>query len=139
MNQYLAFYFLSTISRADNPLNMFAIVLNKIHMTQTNSKNLLEIADKFPDLTVSISVKDLISANRTLIKEAKAEIAEEISQSRNEMFLQREKVMEILGVSSTTLWRWQRCGYLVPISIGGQHRYRLSDINRITCNNIEKQ
>lgn len=118
---------------------MFAIVQKKIYMTQTNSKNLLEIADKFPDLTVSISVKDLISANRTLIKEAKAEIAEEISQSRNEMFLQREKVMEILGVSSTTLWRWQRCGYLVPISIGGQHRYRLSDINRITCNNIEKQ
>lgn len=116
---------------------MFAIVQNKIHMTQTNSKNLLEIADKFPDLTVSISVKDLISANRTLIKEAKAEIAEEISQSRNEMFLQREKVMEILGVSSTTLWRWQRCGYLVPISIGGQHRYRLSDINRITCDNVE--
>lgn len=118
-------------------MNMFAIVQNKIHMTQTNSKNLLEIADKFPDLTVSISVKDLISANRTLIKEAKAEIAEEISQSRNEMFLQREKVMEILGVSSTTLWRWQRCGYLVPISIGGQHRYRLSDINRITCDNVE--
>ena len=116
---------------------MFAIVQNKTHMTQTNSKNLLEIADKFPDLTVSISVKDLISANRTLIKEAKAEIAEEISQSRNEMFLQREKVMEILGVSSTTLWRWQRCGYLVPISIGGQHRYRLSDINRITCDNVE--
>lgn len=95
------------------------------------SSNLIEVSNKFPDLTVSISLKDLIAANRGLIKEAKEELAQELSDSRQERFLPVERVLEILSVSTTTLWRWQQQGYLVPVSVGGRNRYRLSDINKI--------
>lgn len=39
--------------------------------------------------------------------------------------------MEILDVSSTTLWRWKKMGYLLPITVGTNDRYRMSDIRRI--------
>lgn len=41
------------------------------------------------------------------------------------------KAAQLLGVSKTTLWRWNKCGYLKPIRVGGNDRYRLRDINRI--------
>lgn len=95
------------------------------------SNDLIEVAEKFPDLTVSISIKDLIAANRHLIQETREELERDLSRSRKEVFLTKDKVMEMLDVSSSTLWRWQKVGYLVPVSVGGSNRFRLSDINRI--------
>ena len=95
------------------------------------SNDLIEVAEKFPDLTVSISIKDLIAANRHLFQETREELERDLSRSRKEVFLTKDKVMEMLDVSSSTLWRWQKAGYLVPVSVGGSNRFRLSDINRI--------
>ena len=39
--------------------------------------------------------------------------------------------MEMLDVSQSTLWRWQKAGYLVPLNVGGKRRYRMSDVRRI--------
>ena len=39
--------------------------------------------------------------------------------------------MAKLDVSSATLWRWKKNGYLVPVQLGHMDRYRLSDINNI--------
>ncbi len=39
--------------------------------------------------------------------------------------------MEILDVSSVTLWRWKKMKYLVPIIVGGKCKYRMSDIRQI--------
>lgn len=36
-----------------------------------------------------------------------------------------------LGVSITTLWRWNNNGYLIPVRIGRKTCYRQSDINAI--------
>jgi len=40
-------------------------------------------------------------------------------------------VAEMLDVDKSTLWRWAKIGYLVPINVGGKRRYRMSDVNRI--------
>lgn len=37
----------------------------------------------------------------------------------------------ILGVTSATLWRWAKNGYLVPIKVGRKNVYLKSDIDRI--------
>lgn len=104
-------------------------------MQTSFSKDLIEVAEKFPDLTVSISIKDLIAANRRLIQETKEELRKDLSESQKETYLPREKVLEMLDISASTLWRWQQTGYLVPISIGGRNRFKLSDINRIIGKN----
>ena len=58
-------------------------------------------------------------------------LEQEIADSKAETYVSREKAMEILGKGSTTLWRWKKMGYLVPITVGAIDRYRMSDIRRI--------
>lgn len=94
-------------------------------------KNLIELAKECPGLQVTITLGELIEANRLLIAETKRELEQEIADSKAETYISREKTMEILDVSSTTLWRWKRMGYLVPVSVGANDRYRMSDIRRI--------
>ena len=93
--------------------------------------NLIELAKKCPNLQIVITLGDLIEANSILIAEAKRELEQIIADEKAETYLSRDKVKEILEISESTLWRWQKAGYLNPISIGGKRRYRKSDVKRI--------
>lgn len=97
----------------------------------TMNSNLIQLQQQFPDLAVTIKLADLIEANQILIENAKAELEQKISDSKGDTYLTTERVIEMMGVSKTTLWRWKQKGYLVPVRIGGNDRYKLSDINRI--------
>lgn len=92
---------------------------------------LIQLAEQFPGLQVSISLGDLVNAMRQLIAETRQELEQTIADSKAETYLSREKTMETLDISSTTLWRWAQIGYLTPLNVGGKHRYRMSDIKRI--------
>ena len=37
----------------------------------------------------------------------------------------------LVGCDSSTLWRWAKSGYLVPVEYGGQRRYRVADVQQI--------
>ncbi len=94
--------------------------------------SLLQLAKECPGLQVSITLGELVEANRQLIAEVKQELEQQIVDSKAETYISREKVMEITGKSSTTIWRWQKINYLVPVSsVGGTYRYRMSDVRRI--------
>lgn len=71
-------------------------------------KNLVELAKECPGLQVTITLGELIEANRMLIAEVKRELEQEIANSKTETYISREKAMEILDVSSTTLWHWKK-------------------------------
>ena len=79
--------------------------------------DLIELAKRCSDLAITVRLADLVEANRGLIEETKRELAQSLEASKPETYLTREKVMEMLEVSPTTLWRWEKCGYLIPISI----------------------
>ena len=53
------------------------------------------------------------------------------SDTSSDVLLTTEQVCKILSVTSVTLWRWQKRGYLKSIRIGGLNRYYKSDIDRI--------
>lgn len=93
--------------------------------------DLIEIAKHCPGLKVEISIGDLIEANTLLIAEVKRELEQTIADEKAETYLSREKVAEMLEVSTGTLWRWQKLNYLVPIMVGGKRRYRRSDVMKI--------
>lgn len=93
--------------------------------------NLIELAKQCPGLQVTITLGDLVEANTLLIAETRRELEQTITDKNTETYPSREKVMEMLDVSETTLWRWAKIGYLVPLNVGGKRRYRMSDVQRI--------
>ena len=66
---------------------------------------------------------------------AEGNVINESADSTEETFLKRDETAQILGVSLTTLHRWNKQGILVPVRIGGAVRYKISDIEKIACNN----
>lgn len=93
--------------------------------------DLIMLAKECPNLTISIKLSELVEANSLLIQETKRELEQIICDQKAETYPSREKVMEILGVSAATLWRWDKIGYLKPLNVGGKRRYRMSDVRRI--------
>ena len=99
-------------------------------------QDLITLSEQFPGLMVSVSLDDLLSAGRKL----SAEIIDYIADNRDalkstpaapEDFITREEACTKLGISETTLWRWGQNGYLSPVKIGAQVRYRLTDIEEM--------
>lgn len=93
--------------------------------------NLVDIAKQQPGMIIQISLNDLLEANQLLIDNTRKELEQMITDSNAETYPSKEKVMEMLDVSDVTLWRWQKCGYLKPINVGGKRRYRMSDVKKI--------
>lgn len=93
--------------------------------------NISELAQNAPQINLTITAADLRNFASELISQTKEQLEQEISDSKAETYLSSEKVMEMMEISKTTLWRWKQRGYLVPVRIGGNDRYRLSDIKKI--------
>lgn len=102
------------------------------------TNNLVTLAKECPGLQVTITLGDLIEANTMLIADTKKELEQLITDQNAETYPSREKVMEMLDVSQSTLWRWQKAGYLVPLNVGGKRRYKMSDVKRILEGDAQK-
>ncbi len=96
--------------------------------------NLIELAKACPDAIISVKVGDLIEANEALVAKTKEQLEQLITDSATETYPSRQKVAEILDVDLSTQHRWAKRGLLVPIEIGGKHRYRMSDVRRMLNN-----
>jgi predicted DNA-binding transcriptional regulator AlpA len=75
------------------------------------------------NVNVTFSLNDLKEFFKDFIKEYIPE--------KEERYLTREEVSEMLKVSETTLWRWEKEKYLLPVHIGGKVWYKASDINKL--------
>lgn len=93
--------------------------------------NLIELAKVCPNAIISVKIGDLIEANEALVAKTKEQLEQIITDQAAETYPSREKVAELLDVDKSTLWRWAKRGILVPIVIGGRHRYRMSDVRRL--------
>ena len=96
------------------------------------SVNLLEVAKQFPDMSITIRLEDLMEANRSLLAELlEQETLEREKRSKEETYLTRDQVMDMLNISPATLWRWMKQKYLVPIEIGAKRLYLRSEVERL--------
>lgn len=85
-------------------------------------------------MTISVKSSDLRDAFTSFKDELLQELRDAVPipcSSPEESFLSREETMETLRVSSATLWRWKKSGFLVPVPMGSMDRYRQSDIDKI--------
>ncbi len=85
------------------------------------------------NIQVVVSLADLNEFFEEKISEAVASRNQEIE----ERYLSVDEVCEALKVSSNTLWRWNKNGYLKPNKIGRKSVYLLSDIDRLRKNKRE--
>lgn len=82
------------------------------------------------NIQVVVSLADLNEFFEEKICEAVASRGKE----KEEKYLSVDEVCEALKVSSNTLWRWNKNGYLKPNKVGRKSVYLLSDIDRLRKN-----
>lgn len=93
--------------------------------------NLAELIKEVPNLSIYVTVADLLAFHRTVIADTKRELEEIVISDKAETYPTPKQVSEILNVDLSTLWRWSKRGYLVPITIGGKRRYKMSEVKAI--------
>jgi hypothetical protein len=75
-----------------------------------------------------VNATDLREYSISIIEET---LSKKEEQKPEEHYLTTKQTAERLGVDVVTLWRYQKCNYLVPIKVGGKKRYRESDLKKL--------
>lgn len=88
---------------------------------------------------VAVKLEDLVEFHRAVLADAKKELESQVVEGDEEHYLSIKQVCELLSINASTLWRWRKQGYLIPVSIGGKRRYRLSEIKRMLAGHISNQ
>jgi len=84
------------------------------------------------DISITIKLDDLLQFANHLIRSVKDEF--ERNSIEEDKLLNATEVSRKLRINISTLWRWNKSGYLVPIEIGGKRLYKKSDIDKILNN-----
>ena len=92
---------------------------------------LQQIAEAYPDMTISVKLSDLLDSFRTIAEEIYEKREEEIRAENEDVLITREEAMKQLGISSSTLWRWNQEKYLCPVKVGVKCRYHQRDIDAL--------
>lgn len=93
--------------------------------------NIQELIRNGANVSVTISANDLSEFASTIAVQMRKEFESNLMREKEERYIPAKEVAALLGVDTSTLWRWKKSGYLVPLEIGGKRRYLLSDVNRI--------
>lgn len=120
------------IARGDE--RAIVIVRGHTFMSYTTpTLDLMEMASRMPNAIFQITAGDLCDFAHQLISSA-SEIAR-LQLQRADLskeLLTIDEVAKILKVSKMTLHRWDKNGVLRKVDVGGQRRYRRSDVEAIT-------
>ena len=98
------------------------------------SKSQLSFQDVLDNNVATLVVMRPDDLKQTIIdaiNEAKRKMEDDIKLNASDMFLTTNQVLQRLAISRTTLWNWNKAGYIIPVEIGGKLRYKLSDVNAI--------
>jgi hypothetical protein len=93
--------------------------------------SLQELISSGQSINVTIALSDLQTFVKDLIAETKTELEAEIVAQKAERYVPRLEACDVLKVDQSTLFRWAKRGYLVPLEVGGKRMYRMSDLKRI--------
>lgn len=83
------------------------------------------------NLSISVKLDELKEFATYIITQTKNELEAAIISQKSETYISRKRASEMLDVDTTTLWRWANRNYLVPATVGGKKRYKMSDINKM--------
>ena len=93
--------------------------------------SLNEMARQFPEMSVTIRLGDLLEANRQLVEQVREETEAEVLE-RERLYgcrlVPKDDFRKMVGVDSSTLYRWAKACYLKPVKFGTKVFYLERDI-----------
>ena len=93
--------------------------------------SITEIIKTGVNVTVAVGINELREWHKEIIEDTKKQLEEVVLSDKMETYPTVKQVAEILRVDASTLWRWNRSGYLKTIEFGGGRRYKMSDVKRL--------
>lgn len=88
--------------------------------------NINELINSDTKVQIVINALDLKEAFLQWVSENQCN-----SQREEESYLTAQETAKKLGVDKSTLWRWDKTGYLKKVKLGNKPYYRCSDINKL--------
>lgn len=89
-----------------------------------------ELLENGVNVQVTLSPKELEELIYQMVKVVKMEMEDEIRQQNSEVYMTSQEVCDFLSIDNSTLWRWEKRGYLNPLYIGGKKRYPRTEIQK---------
>lgn len=90
-----------------------------------------EIIQSGANVSITIGTNDLFQFANHLIRSTKEELENAILAKNKETYVTPDEASVQLHVNRSTLWRWSKTEYLIPIEVGGKRLYKQSDIDTI--------
>lgn len=90
-----------------------------------------EIIQSGANVSITVGTNDLLQFANHLIRSTKEELEESIIAKKKETYITPDEASIQLHVDRSTLWRWAKNGYLIPVEVGGKRLYKQSDIDII--------
>lgn len=87
------------------------------------------------NIVFQISAEELRTAFALMAEDERARTAQAIEEHRETPSVTPREAARMLNVARSTLWRWEKENYLVPVKIGRKVLYRATDIERILAQN----
>ena len=99
----------------------------------------LRILEEHPGLaesiTLQVSGSDLLSFADKLAQDTAQGVREAIqAENKSDELLTRQQVAEMLSVTLTSLWHWDKKDILKPVRIGSKVRYTRSSVEAALIN-----
>lgn len=112
-------------------VNRFAAVDALQNNSIQNNMNLNRILEESGNITIAVSLVDLKQFAVEIIESTKRDLEEVVISDKAETYPTPKQVCKILNVDASTLWRWNKRGYLCPAMVGGKRRYKMSEVKAI--------
>lgn len=89
------------------------------------------IANGTPGVMIVTTAADLRAAFAEMQKQHQADTAAALAAAKERPTLTREQAAQALNTTLSTLWRWDKMGYLKPTKVGRKVFYRPSQIEEM--------
>lgn len=89
--------------------------------------NYRDLLNSGANVSVTVGLEDL----REIFKEVAGGLKPAKVDPPPEEFLSRKEVLSLLKIDSSTLWSWEKTGYIKSVPFGGRKRYKLADVEAI--------
>lgn len=90
-----------------------------------------EIIQSGANVSITIGTNDLLQFANHLIRTTKEELENTVLAKNKETYVTPDEAKVQLHVDRSTLWRWAKTGYLIPVEVGGKRLYKQSEIDII--------